>query len=111
MSEEFSTSKNYKYEYLLDEFHDEIDSEFILEHVLHVDDEGVFNAEEDVFLEFDVLVLLVVDDDVLPDALHGVDLLVLHVLNEEHLPEGPLTDHISNYEICQLGLVLLSSEN
>jgi len=46
-----------------------------LEDILHVDDEGVLDVEEDVFLQLDVLKLLVVYDDVLANALHCIDLL------------------------------------
>jgi len=65
----------------LDELHQEVDTVVVLENVVHVNDERVVDAIEDIFLQLDILELLVVNDDVLSDTLHSVDLLGVHVLN------------------------------
>lgn len=96
--------------WLLDEAHEEVDSEFVLEDVLHVDDEGVLHVEEDVLLELDILVLLVVNNNVLPDAFHCENLLGPAVLYQKHLPKRPLPDHSPNDEVLQLRLFLLPGE-
>jgi len=60
---------------------------FVLEHELHVHEEGVVYSVEDVLLEADVLELLMLEDHVLPDALHGVEAAVRDMLDEEDLAE------------------------
>lgn len=88
----------------LDEFHDEIDPEIVLKHELHVHDERMIDLKENVFLKLDVLKLLILHDDVLPDALHRIYLLIELVLHHIHLPEGALTDHAQNGEILKTRL-------
>jgi len=85
----------------LDEAHDEVDAVLVLEDELHVDDEGMLNRVEDVLFELDVLPLLIVNHDVLPDAFHGVDLLSDQVLNQVHLAEGTLAHHPEDHEVLQ----------
>ena len=92
----------------LNEFHEEVDALLVLEHELHVDEEGVVNRVEDIFLEADVLELLVFDDDVFADALHGVEVAVGFVLDEEHLTEGTLANHLLDFEVFELGFLLVS---
>lgn len=69
----------------LDKLHQEIDTELVLEYVLHVHQEGVVHLQEDVLLHGDVAQLVVLYDEVLADALHGVESLCLLVLDEEDL--------------------------
>jgi hypothetical protein len=57
-----------------DEVHEEVNTKFLLEHVLHADNEGMFDAEHDVLFQSQVLQLLRVNDHVLPDALHCINL-------------------------------------
>lgn len=85
----------------LDEAHDEVDAGLVLEDELHVDDEGMLHRVEDVLFELDVLPLLIVNHDVLPDALHGVDLLSHQVLNQVHLAECTLAHHPEDHEVLQ----------
>ena len=56
----------------LDELHEEVDAELVLEHVLHVHEERVVNLAQNILLQLDVLHLLILQNYVLPDALHGV---------------------------------------
>lgn len=65
----------------LDEFHDKVDSEIVLEDILHVHDEGMIHLEEDVFLQLYVLKLLILHYDVFSDTFHGKNLLVLLILD------------------------------
>jgi hypothetical protein len=43
----------------LNEFHEEVDAMLVLEDVLHIDEEGVVDGVEDIFLKSDVLQLVV----------------------------------------------------
>ena len=65
----------------LDEFHDKVDSEIVLEDILHVHDEGMIHLEEDVFLQLYVLKLLILHYDVFSDTFHRKKLFVLLVLD------------------------------
>lgn len=85
----------------LDKLHEEIDSELILEDILHVDEEGVVYLAQNIFLELDVLHLLVLQDNIFADAFHRVQLLGHLMLHEEHLSEGTLADHLTNIEVLQ----------
>jgi hypothetical protein len=85
----------------LDEVHEEVDSVLVLEHVVHAHDEGVLDRVEDIFLELDVLELLIVDDYVLADALHRIDALRVHVLDQVDLAKGALANHLHDHEVLQ----------
>jgi len=101
MSEELAT---------LDEGHEEVDSEIVLEDVLHVYQEGVVDSIQDIFLELDIFHLLVLKDDILADALHGEELLGAGLLDQEHLPEGTLANHLEQLEVIQLRIVVVTGE-
>lgn len=55
-----------------DEFHEEENTEFVLENILHVYKEGVINGVENIFFELNVIHLLVLNNDVFSNGLHGV---------------------------------------
>lgn len=84
-----------------DEAHDEVDAVFVLEYELHVHDEGVVHCVEDVLFELDVLPLLIVDHDVLTDALHRIDLLRNQVLDQVHLSESSFAYHLEDHKVLQ----------
>eukprot|EP00350_Pseudokeronopsis_sp_OXSARD2_P007223 CAMPEP_0170551992 /NCGR_PEP_ID=MMETSP0211-20121228/9974_1 /TAXON_ID=311385 /ORGANISM="Pseudokeronopsis sp., Strain OXSARD2" /LENGTH=387 /DNA_ID=CAMNT_0010859499 /DNA_START=410 /DNA_END=1573 /DNA_ORIENTATION=- len=102
VSEEFSS---------FDEFHKEVDAELALEDILHVYNERVVDVKEDVLLQLNVLKLLIINDYIFSDALHGEDLGGVLVLHQEHLPEGPLPNHLPDQEVRKLHLVLLPGED
>lgn len=94
----------------LDELHEEVNSELILEDVLHVYEEGVVNGIQDVFFQLDVFHLLVLNDDVLADALHSVQFPRSgHLLHQEHFTEGAFSDHFQNFEVVKLSRAVLAS--
>jgi hypothetical protein len=66
----------------------------------------VVYLEQNVLLKLDVVKLLILHYDVLPDALHGVYLLVELVLHHVDLPEGALADHAQNHEILKACLAI-----
>ena len=43
----------------LDELHEEVDAELVLEHILHVHEERVVNLAQNILLQLDVLHLLI----------------------------------------------------
>jgi hypothetical protein len=59
---------------LLNEFHDEVDSIFVLKHILHVHNERVLNLEQNILLKLNVLKLLIINDYVFSNTLHCIDL-------------------------------------
>ena len=88
------------------EFHDEVYARIVLEHVLHSHNERMGNVEKNVFFELDIVELLVVNDDIFPDALHRVELPIPVVLDEEDLAESALADHFEDLEVLELGLLV-----
>lgn len=72
MTEEFTS---------LNEAHDKIDSKLILENEFHVHDERVIYRVKNVFFKLDILILLVIDNNIFPDALHCIDHLCLLMLH------------------------------
>ena len=87
----------------LHKLHEEVDAELVLEDILHVHQEWVVDLSQNVFFELDVLHLFVFEYYVLSDALHGVELVGLGVLDQEHLTERALADHLSDLEIFKRG--------
>ena len=94
----------------LEELHEEVNSELILEDILHVYEEGVVDSVQDIFFELDIFHLLVLNYDVLADALHSVQLPRSgHLLHQEYLTEGAFSDHFQNFEVVQLCRAVLAS--
>jgi len=102
MSEELTT---------LDEVHHEINSEFVLENILHINQELVLNGVQNLLLQLDILNLLVLDNDIFTDTLHGVEFVSFSILNKEHFSESTLTEHLTDLEVFQLRIILSLVEN
>lgn len=81
----------------------------VLENVLHVDEEGMVNGVKDVLLQSDVFELVVLQDDILPDALHGVQVLVIDIFNQEDLAKRSLSNHLLHDEVFKLSVLLVLS--
>ena len=58
----------------LNEVHQEIDACLVTEHVVHADDEGVVHLVQDLLLQLEGVHVLILEDHVLSNALHGVNL-------------------------------------
>jgi hypothetical protein len=85
---------------ILYELHKEIDTELILKHIFHVDDKGMIYIEEDVFFQFYILKLFIIDDDIFAYAFHSQQLIrEILMLHQEHLAKGPLSNHLPNNKI------------
>ena len=91
----------------LDELHQEVDAVLVLEDVLHVDQEWVVDLPQDVLLQLNVLHLLIFENDILADDLHGKKLFCSDLLNEEDLTESALADQFTNLEVLQRDLGVL----
>ena len=85
-----------------DEFHDKVDAEIILEHVLHVHDKWMFDGVQYILLKLDVLKLFIIDDYIFADALHSINLLRVLVLHQIYLPERAFANHFEDLKIAQL---------
>ena len=66
---------------------------------------------ENVLLHGDVVELVVLEDQVLSDALHSVERPVRRMLDKEHLTECALTDQLLDLEVVEVcvlvGLLLV----
>jgi len=71
----------------------------------------VVDRVENVLLHRNVVELIVLEDQVLSDALHGVERAVIRVLDKEHLTECALTDELLDLEVVEVcvsvGLLLV----
>lgn len=99
MSEEFTT---------LDKMHHKIDSELILEHIVHANEELVFDCVQDLFLKLNVFKLLILKNNIFTDTLHSIKFLGFSVLDKENFSESTFTEHFTDFEILKLGVILLS---
>lgn len=80
---------------------EEVDLEFVLEDEVHRVDEWVVRLEQNVFLVLDVLDLLLLQQEVLVDALHGVHLSHLAVRDQEHFTEAAFVNDFYDFEIVK----------
>jgi len=82
-----------------DEGHDEKESEFRHEEVLHANQELVLTLKHDVFLQLGVFDLVVFDQNVLPYNFYCVELLVKLELRQKHFAECSFAQHYHHLEI------------
>jgi len=66
---------------------------------------------QNIFLQLNVLHLLILQNHIFPDALHGVELLVKLVLHQEYFTESTLADQFSEFEVLQLWFRQISWEH
>ena len=71
----------------LDVLKEEVESIFVLEHVIHGEDEWVLSLEQDILLSSSVYDLTLLDEDIFVDSLHSVLFSVFGVHNQENLTE------------------------
>jgi hypothetical protein len=58
----------------LNEPHQKVNSELILKHELHIDQEWMFNRKQDLLFQLNIVYLVVLDDDILADTLHRIQI-------------------------------------
>ena len=88
--------------------HQEIDAEFGLEHVLHVDQERVIHPEQHILLHFYIFHVVELNYEIFADGLHCVENLGFLVLDQENLAETSLADLLLDVEVTQRGILVLS---
>jgi len=98
MSKELST---------FDEVHDEKDSELVLKNVVHRYNEWMVDVIKNLLLKLEGIVLFVLNNYILTDTLHSVDLVGLGVQHLVYLTEGTLSNDSHDLEIFQVGITLL----
>lgn len=86
----------------LDKLHEEVNSELILEDELHVDQEGMLDRIQNIFFQLDVFHLLILQNYIFSNALHGIQILVKLILHQEYLTERTLADQLSKLKVLQL---------
>ena len=87
--------------------HDEEELGGRLEGVDQVDQVGVVDVLEDHLLGPGVLELVLLDDVLLADALHGQDLLGVLLLDQHDLAEGSAAEHLEHREVVEHDLFVL----
>jgi hypothetical protein len=94
--------------------HDEIDAEFVLEHEVHAHDERVLNSIQDVFFQLQTFKEVLINNHILSDAFHGVNVTCLALPHHVHLAEGSLSKHAHDDKILETSIsrhvIVLSCE-
>lgn len=83
----------------LDELHNEVYAEIILEHILHVHDKWVVNRVQDILLKLDVFKLLIINNYIFPDTFHCEYLFIMDVLNEINFTKGAFANHFKDLKV------------
>lgn len=66
---------------------EEVDAVFILEDKVHAQHKRVVGLEQNVLLVFSVLNLVLVNEHILVDPLHGIQLTIDFIDYQKHLPK------------------------
>jgi hypothetical protein len=95
-----------------DELHQEVDAVFVLEDVLHVDQEGMVNGVQYIFFKLNVIHLLVLKNNIFANALHSIQLPWLaFVLHKIHFPKRALADQLQYLEVLQTRICFVPTEH
>jgi hypothetical protein len=68
---------------------------------MHAYQEGVISLQENIFLQFGRLYLVVVQNNVLTQTLHGINLLVRLLLHQENLSEAASANNFPDFKVAQ----------
>jgi hypothetical protein len=91
----------------IDVVHDEVELLARLERVVEVDEERVDELLENVLLGLGVLHLVALDNGLLVEHLHGVDLASVLLGDLDHFAERALANHLEQVKVVEADLVLL----
>ena len=93
----------------LDKLHDKVDPKCLGEHMLHRDDEGMLNLNQDELFNFKTLKRVVVDHNIFSNTLHCVNLLIFLVLDKIDFSESASANQLEDLEVVkdELGHILL----
>jgi len=76
-----------------------------LEQKVHTDQKWVITLKHDIFLQQSVVNLVILNEDIFPDRLNGVEFLVLFELSQENFSEGTSTDDHQDLEVFEDNLL------
>ena len=91
----------------LDEWHDEVDTLFVLENVVKVYQERVIGSFQDVSLHGQVLHLIMLNDELFSDAFHSIQLSILEELCQEHFTKSTPAYKSQDFKLIEGGGCLL----
>lgn len=97
MHEEFSSS---------DELHDEEYLLVCLEHVLHSHQERMIGFQQNLLLQQSRVQLVMLQDNVFSQRLHGIDFAILNLLNQKYLSKAPLSNNFLDLEVFKIDLLV-----
>ena len=83
----------------LDEVHDKVNAVRLLEDVVHANDEWMVDLVQDELLNLERLDGLMLDDDILADNLHRVELVLPLVPHEVDFAEGAASNDTDQLEV------------
>ena len=83
----------------LDKVHDEVDAESFLEDIVHANNKGVIHLVENEFLNLERIDWVVLDDHILSDALHRVQLPILFATDQIHLAKCATPNDTQQFEV------------
>ena len=72
--------------------------------MLHRYDEWMLDLKKDKLLNLETFHSLMVDYNILPDTFHGIDLIILRVLNQIYFSECAPSNELQNFKIIKLKL-------
>ena len=81
---------------------EKVDSQVILEHVVHVQDEGILGLEEDVLLSPCINDLSFFDENILIYPFHSIFLAIMDVHDQEYLAKTAFVDDLFDLEVFEL---------
>ena len=84
-----------------DEFHDEEDLKICLEYKLHAYKERVIGLLQDIFLKHCGFNLIVLQNNVLSQGLHGINCLSISLLHQKDLSKTTLANNLDDLESVQ----------
>lgn len=78
--------------------HYEINPEKILENIIHIDQERMVYRPQNVLFHGDIGQLIMLDDQILPNAFHGEKFACVNVLNQVYFSECPSPNKLEDFK-------------
>ena len=92
-----------------DKLHNEEDFKIRLEYKLHTNKEWMICLLQDIFFKHGGFNLVIVQNDILPERLHGIDRASVILLDKEHFSKTTFSNDLDNLEgikTCRLFILL-----
>ena len=82
-----------------------------MEYVLHVNKEGVVDGVKNIFLKLNIVHLLVLNNDILTDALHSIQLAWMgHEFDKVYLAKCTFSNQLLYFKVFKLSINFASVE-